>query len=93
MSDYDNSNTIVLFKNEKYEAGGKHPVYKGTVTMDGKEKSVSVWLREASGEGKMSKGEKFLSGTLDVWEGSQQQDTQQQGSWGKPQVREEDIPF
>ena len=91
MSDYDDSNTIVLFKNEKYEAGGKHPVYKGTVTMDGKEKSVSVWLREASGEGKMSKGEKFLSGTLDVWQG--QQDTQQQGSWGKPQVNDDLIPF
>jgi len=90
MSDYDDSNSIVLFKNEKYEAGGKHPVYKGTVKMDGKEKNVSVWLREASGEGKMSKGEKFLSGTLDVWEGSQ--NTQQQGSWGKPQV-ESDIPF
>ncbi len=88
MSDYDDSNSIVLFKNEKYEAGSKHPVYKGTVKMDGKEKNVSVWLREASGDGKMSKGEKFLSGTLDTWEGSQQQ-----SDFGKPQVNESDIPF
>lgn len=88
MSDYDDSNSIVLFKNEKYEQGGNHPVYKGTVKMDGKQKNVSVWIRQASGEGKMEKGTTFLSGVLDTWEGQQGQ--QQQGKQFAP---DSDIPF
>ena len=88
MSDYDDSNSIVLFKNEKYEQGGNHPVYKGTVKMDGKQKNVSVWIRQASGDGKMEKGTTFLSGVLDTWEGQQGQ--QQQGKQFAP---DSDIPF
>lgn len=88
MSDYDDSNSIVLFKNEKYEQGGNHPVYKGTVKMDGKQKNVSVWIRQASGEGKMEKGTTFLSGVLDTWEGQQQGGGSHQAF--KPDT---DIPF
>mgnify|MGYP006425855857 CR=1 FL=1 len=89
MSDYDDSNTIVLFKNDKWEPESKHPVYKGTVKMDGKQKNVSVWIREAKGDGKMEKGTKFFSGTLDTWEGQAESGEQQ----GRKFVAESDIPF
>ena len=88
MSDYDDSNSIVLFKNDKYEQGGNHPVYKGTVKMDGKQKNVSVWVRQAKGDGKMEKGTMFLSGVLDTWEGQGQ--GQQQSKQFAP---DSDIPF
>ena len=89
MSDYDDSNTIVLFKNEKYEQGGNHPVYKGSVKMDGKQKNVSVWIRQASGDGKMEKGTTFLSGTLDEWESKEKG---KDSGWKGDQAKE-DLPF
>ena len=92
MSDYDDSNSIVLFKNDKWEQGSNHPVYKGTVKMDGKQKNVSVWIRQASGEGKMEKGTTFLSGMLDEWQA--QQGGQSQAGWQGDQAKSDsDIPF
>lgn len=92
MSDYDDSNSIVLFKNDKWEPDSKHPVYKGTVKMDGKQKNVSVWIREAKGDGKMEKGTKFFSGTLDTWEGTPQGTGGHPAPWDQAK-QDSDIPF
>ena len=89
MSDYDDSNSIVLFKNEKYEQGGNHPVYTGTVKMEGRQKNVSVWIRQASGDGKMEKGTTFLSGTLDEWESK----GKDKGNNWKGDQSKDDLPF
>ena len=99
MSDqYDN--TLVLFKNEKCEQGGKHPLYKGNATFKGNKLNCSVWLKEASGEGKLPKGTKFFSGTFDDWkpEGSNQNNKGAgkagEAPWsGNQSGNDDDIPF
>ena len=96
---YDDSNSIALYKNDKYEVGGNKPIYKGKAKFNGQELNCSVWLREASGEGKMEKGTKFLSGTFDDWkpDANRSNGGQQQGSnvTAMPQsvAGMDDIPF
>ena len=95
MSDYDNS--IVLFKNEKYEQGGKHPMYKGNATFNGTKLNCSVWLKEANGEGKLPKGTKFFSGVFDDWQPQPQSGGGKgdQAPWagGDQAKKDDDIPF
>lgn len=54
MSDYDNSNSGVLFKNEK-EEGSKQPDYKGTAEVNGKQLEIAAWIRTSK------TGKKFMS--------------------------------
>jgi hypothetical protein len=42
---YDNTNTAVIFKNNKKE-NEKHPDYRGTINVDGKELEISLWIKE-----------------------------------------------
>ncbi|MEL0014968.1 MAG: hypothetical protein VW715_07115 [Rhodospirillales bacterium] len=90
MNDYDN--TIILFKNEKWEAGGKQPVYKGNAEFNGKKLNCSLWIKEASGDGKLKKGTKFLSGVFDDWQPSNQSSASPSHNKLDP-VGSEDIPF
>jgi hypothetical protein len=54
MTDYDNTNSGALFKNDK-EGNEKRPDYKGPLNVDGQEYYISAWL-------KTSKiGQKFMS--------------------------------
>ena len=53
--DYDNSNTGVLFKNNK-EGNDKKPDYEGSFTDEnGKEWELAAWIRESKA------GNKFMS--------------------------------
>ena len=78
-----------LFKNEKYEQGGDHPIYKGNVTIEGDRWNLSFWLRQADGNGKLEKGTMFLSGEADKWEPSKSAPKQQ----AQPAPSNDDIPF
>lgn len=42
---YDNTNTIIVFKNDKGE-NPKRPDYTGTINIDGKEYGLSMWTKE-----------------------------------------------
>jgi len=53
MSNYDNTNSGVLFKNDK-KGNQKAPDYKGKVNIEGKEKDIAGWIREG-------KSGKFIS--------------------------------
>lgn len=53
---YDNTNTAVIFKNNKKE-NEKHPDYRGTINVDGKELEISLWIKEG-------KAGKFFSGKI-----------------------------
>ena len=53
MSNYDNTNSIVLFKNDK-KGNEKAPDYKGKGNIDGKDKVAAGWIREG-------KSGKFIS--------------------------------
>lgn len=54
--EYDNTNTIAIFKNEGAE--GKQPGYRGTMNVEGKEYEVALWVRESKA------GKKFFSGKI-----------------------------
>lgn len=54
-------NTGAIFKNEK-KANEKHPDYRGTINVDGKEKEIALWLKESH------KGVKYFSVSInEVW--------------------------
>ena len=54
MSEYDNTNSGVLFKNDK-KLSDNHPDYKGTININGVEFWLSSWIKTAQS------GSKFMS--------------------------------
>jgi hypothetical protein len=80
MSDYDNTNTGALFKNDK-EGNEKRPDYTGTVDVEGVVYNVSSWIRTSKG------GVKFMSLVLEKKEGGAKK------AAPKQQSIDEDIPF
>lgn len=54
MSEYDNTNRGVLFKNDRKESDS-HPDYKGQINVDGTEFWLSAWIKESK------EGKKFMS--------------------------------
>jgi uncharacterized protein (DUF736 family) len=68
--EYDNSNSFVLFTNNKKETD-KHPDYTGKVILeDGKELRLAAWLRESKS------GTKFISGKVSEFQERQEQPAQ-----------------
>ena len=47
MSNYDNTNRGVLFKNDRKEKDA-HPDYKGSINADGVEYWLSAWMKEGA---------------------------------------------
>ena len=78
MSDYDNTNSGALFKNNTKEEGDNRPDMTGVVDVEGKEYRVSAWSTTSKN------GMKYLS--LKV---SEKQDGQQMQS----QKNDEEMPF
>lgn len=54
MSEYDNTNSGALFRNDKGD-NPKRPDYKGKINIEGREFSISGWLRESQS------GKKYMS--------------------------------
>ena len=85
MSDYDNTNSGALFKNDKGD-NEKRPDYKGNINVDGQEFYISAWLREAKS------GKKFMSLKVEPKDKDAAPKT-----GGKPEFKSEcddqDIPF
>lgn len=54
MSDYDNTNTGALFKNDK-EGNEKRPDYKGKINVGGTDYKLSAWIKTSKA------GNKFMS--------------------------------
>lgn len=53
---FDNTNKVVIFKNSKKEKETQ-PDYTGTVNVEGKDYSVSLWIKEG-------KAGKFFAGSI-----------------------------
>lgn len=48
MSEYDNENRGVLFKNDNKETD-RHPDYKGRIDVNGQEYWLSAWIKDRKG--------------------------------------------
>lgn len=84
MSEYDNTNSGVLFKNdEKTAANPKWADYKGTINVDGTEFWLSAWIKESNKDGK-----KFMSLAI-----RPKEDAPKGNSKRGRQDADEDIPF
>tara|TARA_R110000787_G_scaffold153678_1_gene267574 strand:- start:449 stop:700 length:252 start_codon:yes stop_codon:yes gene_type:complete len=60
MTEYDNTNSGVLFKNDK-EGNESRPDYTGKVDVEGTEYRVAAWVKTGSNSGK-----KFFSLKLSI---------------------------
>lgn len=83
MTDRDNTNRGVLFKNQRKQSD-RHPDYTGSINVDGVEHFLDAWIK------KSGKGETFMS--LSVKRKDKQP---QQGSHVSPQQVDpgDSIPF
>lgn len=83
MTDYDNTNTGALFKNDK-DGNDKRPDYRGQLDVEGTEYWVSAWLR------KSKKGETFMSLRIQQ-KGEKQEKAKPEPA--RPADYDDDIPF
>lgn len=51
MSNYDNTNSGAIFKNEKKTAENQ-PDYRGKINVDGVDKEIALWVRTSKEGGK-----------------------------------------
>jgi len=83
MTQYDNSNSFVLFRNDKGDNPNR-PDYTGTLTLeDGKEMRLAAWIKDG-------RSGKFMAGKVS----EKQQSVPQPSSEPAPATsNEDDIPF
>lgn len=55
MTDYDNTDRGVLFKNARWTEGSNLPSYTGTLNVKGHDYEISAWIKTSA------KGVKFMS--------------------------------
>lgn len=85
MTQYDNTNRGVLFKNDRKEQD-KHPDYQGSINIDGVEFWLSAWIK--SGQ----KG-KFMSLSVKPKEEKRKPDPISTGRPRKNADLDDEIPF
>ena len=81
MSNYDNTNRGVLFKNERKQQD-KHPDYTGKIDVEGKEYKLAAWIKDGK------KG-KFMSLAVSIDDGSRKE----RSSDNTPPFQDDDVPF
>ena len=84
MSDYDNTNSGALFKNDKKETE-KHPDYKGSVNVGGTEYWLSAWIKTSK------QGAKFMSLSVKPKDEAPQRQAPKQASGFDDMP--DDVPF
>lgn len=82
MSDYDNTNSGALFKNDQKQTD-KHPDYRGSINVNGEEFWLSAWLKTSKA------GKKFMSLNVSAKDKQGQPERRQDSA---PPV-DDDIPF
>lgn len=83
---YDNTNTAVIFKNNKKE-NEKQPDYRGTINVDGRELEISLWVKEG-------KAGKFFSGKIqEPFKKEKEYAEKELKSFSEKINTENDLPF
>jgi hypothetical protein len=96
MTQYDNTNTGILARNERKEKD-THPDFSGTINIDGTEYWLSGWTREGKPGSKLE-GKRYFSLAVKPKEERQPTRTQQRAttqprSGGHREDPDGDIPF
>ena len=90
MSDYDNTNSGALFKNDK-EGNDNRPDYKGSINVGGVEFWISSWIKTSKA------GKKYMSLSVQPKEEVHQQGMQQAQQAQQPEPKQDNfddsIPF
>lgn len=79
--EYDNTNSGVLFKNDK-DGNEKRPDYTGEINVDGKDLRLAAWIKTSA------KGTKFLSLRVSEKEERRESQPAQGDDFG-----DNDVPF
>lgn len=87
MTQYDNTNTGMLAKNDRKEKD-THPDYRGSINVEGVEYWLSGWIKEGKAGGKFE-GRKFFSLSLQPKDGQ----AAKPAAAPAPSVADDDIPF
>jgi uncharacterized protein (DUF736 family) len=60
MSEYDDRNRIVIFRNEQKRDGDKFPDYRGNLDVNGQKFDVALWIRVSK-----KSGLEYVSGMIE----------------------------
>ena len=85
MTEYDNTNRGVLFKNDRKDSD-KHPDYKGNINVNGVEFWLSAWIKDGA------KG-KFMSLSIQPKEEQKPAPKSDPTSSGRNADMDDEIPF
>jgi len=86
MSDFDNTNSGALFKNDK-EGNENRPDYKGSINVGGVDFWISSWIKTSK------KGVKYMSLSVQPKEETHQQGMEQTQQAMQQENDFDDIPF
>ncbi len=87
MTDYDNTNTGRLFRNDKKTPENKQPDYRGDINVDGVDKQIAGWLTTSKA------GTNYMSLKVSEPYVSQTEKADQAEKTEKADINVEDIPF
>ncbi len=85
MSQYDNTNSGVLFKNDRKESE-KHPDYTGKINVNGEEFWLSAWI-------KTGQRGKFMSLSVRTKDNNAAAPAKAAAGIAEPPIHDDDIPF
>ena len=85
MTEYDNTNSGRLFKNDKKPEGSNQPDYRGEINVDGTEKQLAAWIRTSKN------GLTYMS--LEVSDPYVAEDKPEEQQPKGKEIDIEDIPF
>jgi hypothetical protein len=80
MMNYDNTNKVVIFKNDQ-KGNEKAPSYKGSINVEGKDYEISLWVKESEKTGK------YFQGSIQV------KQPKESASNTPQNANEDDLPF
>jgi len=86
MSDYDNTDTGALFKNDK-NGNATWPDYRGSVNVGGTEYWLSAWIKTSK------QGTKFMSLSVKPKDEAPRQKAAPASSGGVADMPDDDLPF
>jgi uncharacterized protein (DUF736 family) len=91
MSNFDNTNSGMLAKNDRKEKD-THPDYRGVINVDGVDYWLSAWIKVGRDGSKMQ-GQKYFSLAVKAKDEQQAKPSSKPQKTQEPDFPDEDLPF